>query len=823
MLNSGIKYSKLFYIIVILFLIPGCKNGTGKLLYKASEINSALLKSSPGDTILLADGTYSDVSIIFNAHGTQENPIVFCPKNNGKVIFAGNSSIKIGGEYLVIKGFIFKNGFSSDNPVIEFRSDSESPALNCRLTQCVIDGFNIPDRSKTDIWVALFGKNNRVDHNFFTGKLSNGVTLAVLRDDSVSINNYHKIDNNYFGKRQRLGSNGGETIRVGTSKNSLLPSNTLIEDNYFYQCDGEVEIISIKSCENTIRRNTFIECEGSLVLRHGNNNTVESNIFIGNGKPNTGGVRVINSGHKIYNNLFVGLKGERFRSAFALMNGVPNSLINRYHQVKNVFIGFNSFINCERIGFGVGKDNERTAVANNTSFVGNLIADQQTKASIEFLDDISGISFSSNYIVSQSEKSNQEGFTTIPSGTKEINQIPYPAEELPAINSKEYEFITGDLTGKPRPEFFTIGAIQSGNLLPLFVKTLEQVTEISWYENDNSKIENNRVGKCWQVDKSENSISEALKNSKAGDIIELTDTGTFVLEEPIVIAKSLTFRSAKTLTEKPVLKYSGKNSGFSFFVLVNGGSLILERLNIDGESPGEYDAENAVIVKSPMVEHYKLRINNCGFSNFTEANFSVLKTEKNTFADSIIFHSCLFREMSCDALSLSSEKDDNGRYNTEYLIIRNCIFHKIMGNAINLYRGGNDESTLGPYLQIDHCVFNEVNNREGGSVLRLIGVQNASINSSIFSESGKGGFIAKFEEMRWDNCKIENCNIYNSGKIGSNSGSIKEFNIQHFNPGFANPEKLNFKLLSPAFEKMKASDGGKIGCEKENITQINTY
>ena len=44
-----------------------------------------------------------------------------------------------------------------------------------------------------------------------------------------------------------------------------------------------------------------------------------------------------------------GLKGYRFGGALVVMNGVPNSKINRYHQVENAVISNNSIINSDHI------------------------------------------------------------------------------------------------------------------------------------------------------------------------------------------------------------------------------------------------------------------------------------------------------------------------------------------------------------------------------------------------------------------------------------------------------------------------------------------
>ena len=133
-------------------------------------------------------------------------------------------------------------------------------------------------------------------------------------------------------------SNGGETIRIGTSDESLSASNTIVERNIFEGCDGEVEIVSVKSGGNIVRGNLFLASQGALVLRHGNGNLVERNVFLGKGKANTGGIRVINRDQIVRGNYIEGTRGTSFLSAIAVMNGVPNSKINLYHQVANAVI-----------------------------------------------------------------------------------------------------------------------------------------------------------------------------------------------------------------------------------------------------------------------------------------------------------------------------------------------------------------------------------------------------------------------------------------------------------------------------------------------------
>ena len=288
----------------------------------AEKVSAAIRKASPGDTLVIADGVYRDVRLALQAAGDPEHPIVVRAQTPGKVIIEGCSDLRIAGSGIVVSGLWFRNGCSPTGSVIEYRQGSRH-ATGCRVTQCVIDGFNPGSRQTKGNWVQLYGHNNRFDHNTVVGKYTEGVSVAAILNGTDR--QHHRIDHNYFGPRPVYGSNGAETIRTGNSFTSHTSSFIVIEDNYFDRCSGEVEIVSVKSGDNIIRRNTFFECEGGVALRHGDRNTVEENLFIGNGKPNTGGVRVINKGHRIRRNCFSGLAGRRSFAPLAVMDGVPDS------------------------------------------------------------------------------------------------------------------------------------------------------------------------------------------------------------------------------------------------------------------------------------------------------------------------------------------------------------------------------------------------------------------------------------------------------------------------------------------------------------------
>ena len=361
-----------------------------------AEYQDAMKNLQPGDTIIMANGAWKNFEILFAGIGEQDKPITLTAEEKGKVFITGLSNLRMAGEFLVVSGLVFKDGHTPTAEVISFRHDKETLANNSRVTEVVIDGFNNPEKTASDYWVSMYGKNNRFDHNYLAGKNNIGVTMAVRLNGEASQPNRHRIDHNYFGHRPILGSNGGGTLRVGTSKHSLSNSFTVVEDNYFERCDGELEIISNQSGGNVFRRNVFFESRGTLTLRHGNSNLVEGNVFFGNGVDNTGGIRVINKRQMIHNNYLEGLTGTHSGSALVIMNGVPDSPINGYHQVEKSTIANNTIIDASHIELAAGSDAERSAVPKATRFRNNLVYNTDGRDPFTIHDDISGINFKGN-------------------------------------------------------------------------------------------------------------------------------------------------------------------------------------------------------------------------------------------------------------------------------------------------------------------------------------------------------------------------------------------------------------------------------------------
>jgi poly(beta-D-mannuronate) lyase len=262
--------------------------------------------------------------------------------------------------------------------------------------------------------------------------------VVVVRDATQGLDNQHRIDHNWFGPRPALGVNGGETIRVGTSDTSLSDSNSTVENNWFEGCDGETEIVSNKSGGNTFRGNVFYRSAGALTLRHGNSNRVIDNLFLGDDKAGTGGVRIINADQTVSNNYFERLAGSSNRSALAVMDAQANPPLSGYAPVVNATISRNTFVDVAKISFGMGHDEAKGIVvaASNSHFSGNLIVNRTSRNPPNAASSLAGIAFSNNVQSPQASSVFPGGVSSASIALQQAaSGLWVPATPLPAIGA----------------------------------------------------------------------------------------------------------------------------------------------------------------------------------------------------------------------------------------------------------------------------------------------------------------------------------------------------------------------------------------------------
>lgn len=690
---------------VILLWVGPALGGTSTLVRTQGEYQRAARAAGPGDTIVLADGVWRDFQIVFDAEGRPDEPVTLTAETPGGVVLSGQSNLRMAGRQLVVSNLVFRDGWSPTGEVVSFRRSRDRRAVESRITGVVIDRFNKPDRGTSDHWVALYGHDNRFDHNHLVGKTNLGTTLVVVRDEAQGLDNRHRIDHNYFGHRPNLGSNGGETIRVGTSADSLSASNTVVENNWFEECDGEVEIVSNKSGGNTYRGNVFFRSRGALVLRHGNGNLVEGNVFLGGNKPHAGGVRIINRNQTVRNNYMEGLAGDGFGSALSVMYGVPDSPINRYHQVVSAVVENNTIIDAGSLLLGAGMDEERSAPPIDSRFARNLIVSTDGAGDpFQVLGDLSGVTVEGNV------------------------QSPTASAQLPVgVGGREVRLTRGDTGLLITDGLDGVGARR--DLRPVD----RAATGVDWYSKEDTSARLDS-GREVAVTPGEGTLAAAAEAAGPGAILTLSP-GRYAVDRTIAVDAPLTVRGpvegeAEIAFSRPAL-----------FQIGRGGALKLAHLAITGrDAPDEVG--NAVIRVAPGANaaNFEIVLEESRIRDLTvNRGFDVVSLGKGALADRVQLTNLSVQDVTGAVVSAAAETDDRGTYNAEWIRIEGGTYRRIAGPVVDLYRGGTDESTFGPRLSIRGAAFDQVGSTTVPAV-RIQGAQFADIRDNGLQDSGAVSF-----------------------------------------------------------------------------------
>ena len=292
-----------------------------------AALQSAVNKAAMGDTIVLADGTYLNSTLAIGASN-----ITVRAATPGGVFLNGTNRIDITGSHVTFCGFQFTSGDIGEGQLIEV---SGSHNL---LTQLNVNGY----QAKTYIVVEAGSQYNEISYCNIENKpesAASGCTIQI--HISPTVVGYHKIRYCSFRNFPGPGGDfGNEPLRIGLSTEKENVSRTIVEHCYFDNVGpGDSESISIKSCENVCRYNTFTNNpKGMLVFRQGNGNSAYGNFFV-NG---SGGIR-IKCGHNqcVYNNYF------ETRSANALM-----LMYVAENPIYNINVVHNTFVNMGEITLG---------------------------------------------------------------------------------------------------------------------------------------------------------------------------------------------------------------------------------------------------------------------------------------------------------------------------------------------------------------------------------------------------------------------------------------------------------------------------------------
>jgi len=320
-----------------------------------TEVAAAAVTAKPGDEIVLADGEYKNLEATLTSEGSNEQGIRLRARSPGQALITGTPKLKVTGKYIEIVGLDFRKCALAPgaNALVTF-----SRSEHCRLTQCVFQDSSLREGTSV-VRLEEAASDNEISENRFLRTRHRSIVIAV---DDTSLESgppaRTRIIRNVFSDVPPLGGNGGETIQIGQRAKpySNLRAETLIEDNEFTRCDGEAEVISLKTSGNIVRRNFFRDCQGEVVLRHGENNRVERNLFDGG----LGGIRVTGSGHVITGNVVNNVSSTGIR----LYYGTPDAMHPAsYLPVTECEITDNILNNCAEMGLLIGGKKNATFTA----------------------------------------------------------------------------------------------------------------------------------------------------------------------------------------------------------------------------------------------------------------------------------------------------------------------------------------------------------------------------------------------------------------------------------------------------------------------------
>jgi poly(beta-D-mannuronate) lyase len=435
----------------------------------SSQLSSAASGAQPGDCIVAADGSYSAFTV--TADGTSSSPIVIRAANRGGATISSGITRLNGANWVTIDGFRITSGGGSTTLDGETRSVIVSLAgsNNCRITRC---NFKPSGHGNGTGYVMLNGNsnNNRVDHNDFgpntvdgvhyvwpTGSRQNRPTLSRAQwangegPFNPNMARDTRVDHNYF---HDMASGTAECIVLGglgmTADYETL--RTVVEYNLFTNCDGDPEIVSIKSSGNIVRFNTLRTSAGGFVSRAGNANQIYGNFVFGGGKGGSHGVRLHEMDHTVYNN-YIENTGDypiNIASGHSYSDSsFTHAQVKRARVVHNTVVGITS----RPVIFGWGNSGTRTLAPLDSVFANNILVGSGTLTSFPnpgnmiFANNIYSGNLGSSRAQSQFWGVNPQ---LVSSGG--VQRLSASSPAVGYANTSYYSFITDDMDGQGRSD-----------------------------------------------------------------------------------------------------------------------------------------------------------------------------------------------------------------------------------------------------------------------------------------------------------------------------------------------------------------------------------
>jgi hypothetical protein len=249
-----------------------------------AALSTAIGAAKPGDCIVVANGSYTSPAPISVASvGTAQARITITAETIGGVTITGTAGFHLDAPaaYVTIHGFKFTH--------------AQTLVMAIGTSHCAIlrNDFQLAGPSGQYLYVQ--GLDHEVGFNSFHDKAYSGSVVqldASGRGHSGTERAY--LHDNLWLRATAASANGNECIATWSGF-------IRIEHNVFQECNGDPEVITLKSSDAVVRYNTFrTSTRGQLSVRYSNRDVIDGNFFFGL----KGGLRIYGKDHKVTNNYF---------------------------------------------------------------------------------------------------------------------------------------------------------------------------------------------------------------------------------------------------------------------------------------------------------------------------------------------------------------------------------------------------------------------------------------------------------------------------------------------------------------------------------------
>ena len=447
------------------------------------------------------------------------------------------------------------------------------------------------------------------------------------------------------------------------------------------------------------------------------------------------------------------------------MNGIPNSPAHRYVQVQDAVIVNNTFYECSPVSFGEGSDTERTLPPVSVLLANNIFYNSKDSTIYKISDDISGISFLNNHVSRLHPQELVPGFKHVALTTQKNDHYPFPVSvgNKGSILPDSLQQVAQKRLGRKLPPL-------AGFINLSLVKTIQAnafiATGAKWFKPGASTTNTNKISRCSNATQ----VYEALSGNHNVSIILTGDD--YIFHRPLQIAGKVRFSTTRTA----FTNFHTVPRLVNLFEIKNGGSLVLEGLKLDGS-----DVKATHFVSNDSTgpsNHFNFSMYHCSLRYFNR-NFgceNLLFVYKSSVADSIIVKNCHFENNAINGLVLNNEKDDKGYYNAERIRMVKNTFINNKGVLLDIYRGGNDESTLGPDLLLEENNFENCSTENDTPLLSFTGVQSSNLFFNSFMDCNPGKTLILYKDTVRARHTLSRNVVTASGMIRTNQFVIEDKN-----------------------------------------------